>query len=144
MQRAQNEPIPWMEDAAIRAVRVAQDHLGYAIWSADAILPANVPGGEHLAPRVWEHIRDLIGRVMDTAATLMHEARQSAHAPDLQPSTSTDTSQGVLAECPVCYGRPNRVIRPCGHVICQNCIDRVSTCPVCKQLITHSFNLFLT
>jgi hypothetical protein len=43
-------------------------------------------------------------------------------------------------ECPVCISESNGdnmvAITACGHVLCQSCVDRVDTCPVCRAPFT--------
>jgi len=53
---------------------------------------------------------------------------------------SDQPSQLSSLECPVCITASNGenmvAITECGHVLCQSCVDRVDTCPVCRSPFT--------
>lgn len=43
-------------------------------------------------------------------------------------------------ECPVCTNKTvNCTLKPCGHMLCQDCCIKVDTCPLCREMKTgHS------
>jgi E3 ubiquitin-protein ligase SIAH1 len=49
-----------------------------------------------------------------------------------------------LLECPVCFDLPLPPIRTCyqGHIICVNCCDKLSVCPLCQKPIGIGRNYF--
>ncbi len=48
-------------------------------------------------------------------------------------------------DCAICFNLTNNKVAPCGHVICETCIEKwyrkksCLKCPVCRQTL-HSFN----
>ena len=48
-------------------------------------------------------------------------------------------------DCAICFNFTNNTVAPCGHVICETCIEKwyrkksCLKCPVCRQTL-HSFN----
>lgn len=132
----------WMEEAAKRAVNRAQSELMDALWEVDSLISRH----DRLAPLALGHLQQKIGALLDYSAEQVEIARYwhpSPTQPEPVPSTS---SQPTLAECPVCFELPTRLLRPCGHMICENCLHRIGSgrCPVCKQGFTHGLNVYLS
>jgi hypothetical protein len=43
---------------------------------------------------------------------------------------------GELCDCPICFDTMTKeltFIPLCGHLICKNCKDKVSVCPICRK-----------
>ena len=45
--------------------------------------------------------------------------------------------------CPICGMEATRALRPCGHCLCENCLMRVSDCPMCRSLIESNFRIYI-
>ena len=50
-----------------------------------------------------------------------------------------------IMQCSVCFeNQKNRVLSPCGHTLCSQCLTQISDkCPFCKQPFSSANNLFL-
>jgi hypothetical protein len=48
--------------------------------------------------------------------------------------------------CCVCYSQPRqKVFVPCGHIaVCASCVLNTKTCPVCRGMITKSYNFYFS
>jgi serine/threonine protein kinase len=52
----------------------------------------------------------------------------------------TDTTEKL---CRVCMEKiPLYVLRPCGHFLCEECKDKVDTCPMCRKKITSTMKTY--
>lgn len=52
--------------------------------------------------------------------------------------------QPYAIQCQVCLENPpTLVLRPCGHVMCSHCRERIGqTCPFCRQVIVETIRFF--
>lgn len=50
-----------------------------------------------------------------------------------------------LLECPICFEYTTPPINQClqGHIICNTCRQRVTTCPTCRTIFQESRNLIM-
>jgi len=60
-------------------------------------------------------------------------------------SASKSTREGIL--CKICFtNNINVVLIPCGHSLCNNCVDRLSAskqCPFCRASYISKNNLYV-
>jgi hypothetical protein len=46
--------------------------------------------------------------------------------------------------CKICLSKPvNRVLIPCGHVICKECRPNIVACHICRQKILQDNSLYI-
>ena len=45
--------------------------------------------------------------------------------------------------CPICGLAATTALRPCGHCLCQNCLVRVTDCPMCRSPIESNIRIYL-
>ena len=63
--------------------------------------------------------------IMDSTETSMKELKQK---------------MGEIYQCTVCHNVPRRKVIQCpsgGHIMCERCSGRLSTCPVCREPLEH-------
>lgn len=117
------------------------------VWQIGQMINDTVPEDTQLRypPAALESLLTSIGIVLDEAAERLDIAGQQFRRRASSNNTITPNSPepDVRAECIICYGFPTRFLRPCGHVLCNSCLDLVERCPQCKRGISHSFRLFL-
>lgn len=140
-----SQPIRWMEGPSRDALRQAETNLSDCLWMSGQV--ANLPDGDRLAPTVWEAVRTSMGRLLDYAAERIESTRYWAsslsHPPSTTPAPGPSTSRDpVPAACPICFEQATQVLRPCGHVICAQCVVNVARCPICKKGFFHTIKVF--
>lgn len=63
-----------------------------------------------------------------------------------EPDPPTVLPVQSTPECVICFEPPETqyLVIPCGHApLCEECIQRIQMCPVCRSPITHIQKLFL-
>ncbi len=64
------------------------------------------------------------------------------HNQDLDQN-STTSDYDVLT-CKICVtNKITKVLIPCGHSACYECVFKLQTCPICKDNFTKIHNLFI-
>ena len=43
--------------------------------------------------------------------------------------------------CPVCFENRWMVTTICGHILCDNCIQKISHCPICRHCLTSKYKI---
>lgn len=141
------EDTEWQEQAALVSLRESRGRLLDEVWQIGQMINDTVPEDTQLryAPAALESLLTSVGIVLDEAAERLDIAGQRFRRRVSSNNTITPNSPepDVRAECIICYGFPTRFLRPCGHVLCNSCLDLVERCPQCKRGISHSFRLFL-
>lgn len=133
-----------MEGAAEDALREAERRLSDQLYMVRNA--ALLPNRRIVAPAVWDGLRAAMGQILDIGAEMIESARYWAQPP-APPGTSADSGpstsrEPTLAECPICFGLATRVLRPCGHILCDRCVVRVGRCPICKMGFSHSLEIY--
>lgn len=145
--RASSECSVWLQNAYLNAVNIAQRALTDTLWIVGRVLNNDREGEQlRLATATWDSLRTAMGTALDRGAEAIEGARLTTPSPSTsapQNSTPSTSSSEQKAECIVCYGVPDRYLRPCGHVLCSDCVALLQRCPHCKSGISHTLSLFL-
>lgn len=52
--------------------------------------------------------------------------------------------EDIAIVCNICLRRvPNRVLIPCGHTFCAQCLTDIGTCPTCRSIINGVMKIYL-
>lgn len=101
-----------------------------------------------LAPTIFADLFQILARPLGQDSERVsnlaerHVPRQSTPS-NIQQSAPSNNRQETTPVCRVCLDRvPNAVLRACGHVCCQTCVDRLHRCPVCRATILGWSPLF--
>ncbi|AQK98082.1 Copine (Calcium-dependent phospholipid-binding protein) family [Zea mays] len=71
-------------------------------------------------------------------------AAAASHPPQTASSKSTGIGKSAADEqvCPICLTNPKDMAFQCGHLTCKECGPTLSTCPLCRALITMRVRLY--
>eukprot|EP00250_Pteridium_aquilinum_P019924 c24626_g1_i6 orf=396-1598(+) len=76
---------------------------------------------------------------IDVVAKLRTQGRTSTGA---GYSSSSTHSSGEPQLCPVCWVNARNMAFNCGHQTCGECGEDLSTCPICRQMISSRLRLY--
>jgi hypothetical protein len=83
------------------------------------------------------------GRMYDAYQNVDYHPTQVKKS-DQEPIREEDFSKDFDLICPICMEREkNRVVFPCGHTFCQQCLSALSDCPNCRTAINGQMKFFL-
>lgn len=137
---------PWMERAAEEVLEEAEVRLWEALWVARH--SADIGVGRYLAPAVWNHLRGyrsstrLRGRKNRDCEILCGTSTPSRLNTNPRPQHFPRSSH-ICPSCPICFEQATQILRPCGHIICVTCLDRIGRCPICNAGFSHSLNILI-
>lgn len=79
--------------------------------------------------------------VKNSLSSVSHEGiNQDLNDQDLN-STTSDCD---VLTCKICFiNKITKVLIPCGHSLCYECVFKLQTCPICKKNFTKINNLFI-
>jgi len=121
---------------------------------------AEATGAERLrlAPTIWLDLFRLLSIPMRRDAERMQGFASAQGVRDydtpLPPPTTPPWRRRVTSPpsqpaeppgltCRVCLDEPSTVaLRPCGHVVCRTCAERLLHCPMCRSIILQRMQLY--
>lgn len=64
--------------------------------------------------------------------------------PVINDASTVCEFEDIAIVCNICLHRvPNRVLIPCGHTFCAQCLVDIGTCPTCRNIINGVMKIYL-
>ena len=54
-----------------------------------------------------------------------------------KPVTITKTTNSQICECAICFEEKKMAKLNCGHLFCENCVNKINVCALCRSNITN-------
>ncbi|XP_028773356.1 nuclear-pore anchor-like [Neltuma alba] len=70
------------------------------------------------------------------------EEKELQLADALNAATAASSSSAAAQDCVICLTNVKDMAFGCGHMTCEECGVELSTCPICREDITHRIKLF--
>jgi hypothetical protein len=82
-------------------------------------------------------------RVLRETASKAKERYEKMYEDDIAATTEATASTAVQ-KCSVCWDVMNTMIClvPCGHTLCEQCVNKVNNCPTCRQFIQQTVKVY--
>lgn len=102
---------------------------------------------ERLTPTIWREFFRLLFTQLRHDCDRMSTYAEEAGVPDFDcpvPAPSWRRSPDpVTMCCRICLERRAVIaLRPCGHTLCDQCVQQVLVCPFCRSLVMGMLQLY--
>jgi len=54
-----------------------------------------------------------------------------------KPVTITNATNSQICECAICFEEKKMAKLNCGHLFCENCVNKINVCALCRSNITN-------